>query len=296
MKIQRLGLIAGNGRFPFLILEETLRQGISVVVAAIREETFPEIENFARNSKISVHWLGLGQLGELIRLFKQAGVEKAVMAGQVKHTQIFFRKGRATFKEGVILPDLKMVRVFMSLPHKNTESLIGGVIRTLEKVGIELIDSTLLLRSLIPDVGVLTRRRPNNEESKDMEYGRSVAREIARLDLGQTIVVKDQAVVAVEAMEGTDETIRRGARLLGGQRLTVVKASRPDQDMRFDVPAVGLSTLDVMRECNVSALAIDAGKTLILDREKFIQEADRLKATIVAFNPESLGRRGAVGD
>ena len=285
MKIQKLGLIAGNGRFPFLILEEALRQGISVVVAAIREETFPEIEKFASNPEISVHWLGLGQLGKLIRLFDQEGVEKAVMAGQVKHTQIFSRQGRASGNQPLILPDFKMLQVFMSLHHRNTQSLIGGVVGALEEAGIELIDSTLLLHSLVPEAGVLTRRKPDGEESKDIEYGRAVAQEIARLDLGQTIVVKDQAVVAIEAMEGTDETIRRAARLVGGRRLTVVKAARPDQDMRFDVPAVGLDTLEVMQECNVSALAIDAGKTLILDREKFIREADRFKATVLAVDP-----------
>lgn len=282
MKLEKLGVIAGNGRFPFLVLEEAVRLEISVVVAAIREETFPEIEQFSSAPGVSIHWLGLGQLGKLIRLFKRAGVRQAIMAGQVKHTQIFNRKGSGSSRLHVIVPDLKMMKLFMSLPRRDTESLIGGVIRELEKEGIQLLDSTLLIRSLLPQTGVLTRRRPDAEESKDIEYGRRVGREIARLDLGQTIVVKDQAVVAVEAMEGTDETIRRAAGLVGGQRLTVVKVSRPEQDMRFDVPTIGLNTLRVMKECNVSALAVDAGKTLILDRANFIEEAERLGMTIVA--------------
>ena len=282
MEIQKLGLIAGNGRFPFLVLEEALKRDIHVIVAAIREETAPEIEDFAAKSTVSVHWLRLGQLGKLIRLFKDSGVKKAIMAGQVRHVQIFSRQGSDSAKRRFILPDLKMMRLFMSLPHRNTQSLIGGIMGTLEDEGIEFIESTVLLEALLAEPGVLTRRKPRREESKDIEYGRPVAREIARLDLGQTIVVKDQAVVAVEAMEGTDETIRRASHLVKGGRLTVIKVSRPHQDMRFDVPVVGLDTVLVLKECNVSALAIDAGKTLVLDREQFLLEANRLKMAIVA--------------
>ena len=282
MNIQKLGLIAGNGRFPFLVLEEAQKKNISVIVAAIREETLDEIEKFAADPQITIHWLGLGELGRLIRLFTRHTVKTALMAGQVKHTHIFSRKGGSAFRTGVILPDLKMIRVFMSLPQRNTEALIGGVVEALEEAGIKLVDSTILLRHLIPDSGVLTQRRPNKEERRDIAYGQTVAREIARLDLGQTVVVKDQAVVAVEAMEGTDETVRRAAGLAGGQRLTVVKASRPKQDMRFDVPTVGLDTLRVMEECSVSALAIDAEKTLILDRDEFLERASGLKVTVVA--------------
>lgn len=281
MEFQRLGLIAGNGRFPFLVLEEALKREIAVTVVAIREETFPEIDQFANQPQVSVHWLGLGQLGKLIRVFKGEGVQKAIMAGQVRHEQIFSRKGGDSVGRRVILPDLKMMKVFISLPQRNTQSLIGGVIKALEKEGIEFIDSTVLLKSLLVESGVLTRRKPNREESKDIECGRPIAQEIARLDLGQTIVIKDQAVVAVEVMEGTDETIRRASRLVGGGRLTVIKVSRPDQDMRFDVPVVGLETLRVFKECNVSALAVDAKKTLLLDREEFIRKADRLKMTVI---------------
>ena len=283
MEVQRLGLIAGNGRFPFLVLEEALRCEIAVTVAAIREETFPEIEDFANQPQVSVHWVGLGQLGKLIRVFKGEEVQKAIMAGQVKHTRIFSRKGGDSSGRRLLLPDLKMMKVFLSLPQRNTQSLIGGVIEELEKEGIEFIDSTVLLGSLLAKSGVLTGREPNREELKDIEYGHPIAREIARLDLGQTIVIKDQAVVAVEAMEGTDETIRRASQLVGGGRLTVIKVSRPNQDMRFDVPVVGLDTLLVLKECNVSALAIDAEKTLILDREEFIREADRLKMTVIVY-------------
>jgi len=281
VEVQKLGLIAGNGRYPLLVLEEALRREITVTVAAIREETLPEIEEFANRPQVSVHWLGLGQLGKLIRVFKGEGVQKAIMAGQVKHTQIFSRKGGDSSGRRLILPDLKMMKVFMSLPERNTQSLIGGVIEALEKEGIEFIDSTVLLASLLPEAGVLTRREPSSEELMDIEYGRPIAQEIARLDLGQTVVIKDRAVVAVEAMEGTDETIRRASRLVGGGRLTVIKVSRPDQDMRFDVPVVGLDTLLVLKECNVSALAVDAEKTLVLDREKFIREADRLEMAVI---------------
>ncbi|MEE2840123.1 MAG: UDP-2,3-diacylglucosamine diphosphatase LpxI [Acidobacteriota bacterium] len=279
--MKKLGLIAGNGRYPLLVLEEAIRREITVTVAAIREETLPEIEEFANRPHVSVHWLGLGQLGKLIRVFKGEGVQKAIMAGQVKHSQIFSRKGGDSSGRRLILPDLKMMKVFMSLPERNTQSLIGGVIEELEKEGIEFIDSTVLLASLLPEAGVLTRREPSSEELMDIEYGRPIAQEIAHLDLGQTIVIKDRAVVAVEAMEGTDETIRRAARLVGGGRLTVVKVSRPDQDMRFDVPVVGLDTLLVLKECNVSALAVDAEKTLVLDREEFIREADRLEMAVI---------------
>jgi DUF1009 family protein len=264
-----------------LVLEEALRREITVTVAAIREETLPEIEEFANRPQVSVHWLGLGQLGKLIRVFKGAGVQKAIMAGQVKHIQIFSRKGGDSSGRRLILPDLKMMKVFMSLPERNTQSLIGGVIEELEKEGIEFIDSTVLLASLLPEAGVLTRREPSSEELMDIEYGRPIAQEIARLDLGQTVVIKDRAVVAVEAMEGTDETIRRASRLVGGGRLTVIKVSRPGQDMRFDVPVVGLDTLLVLKECNVSALAVDAEKTLVLDREEFIREADRLEMAVI---------------
>ena len=277
MTTQKLGLIAGNGDFPFLVLEQARKKGIRVVVAAIRDEASPEIEtaattNLERWVPVEVHWVGLGQLGRLIEIFKAAAVDRVVMAGQVKHIQIF----------SSARPDLKMMRVLASLPRKNTDSLIGAVAQVLEEEGLKLIDSTSLLGDLIAQPGVLTRRKPGREEKGDIEYGRRIAREIARFDLGQTVVIKEQAVVAVEAMEGTDETIRRASRLVPGQRLTVVKVSKPNQDMRFDVPVVGSRTLKVFAECHVSAMALDAGRTLILDCQEFIEEADRMNLAILS--------------
>ena len=280
--IQKLGLIAGNGRFPFLILRQAIQKNIPVVVAAIKEETFPEIEEFASESDVSIHWIGLGHLNKLIRLFKGADVTQVLMAGQVKHARIFSTKRAHGKKWKVTVPDVKMIGMLASLPKKNTQSLLEGVINVLESEGFEFVDSTVLLKSLLAKSGLLTRRSPNSEEQKDIEYGRSVAREITRLDVGQTIVVKSQAVVAVEAMEGTNETIRRAAQLVGGQRLTVVKGSRPDQDMRFDVPVIGLETSEVLRECNVSALSIDAGKTLIIDSDEFFEKVEASSIAIVA--------------
>lgn len=282
VKIQKLGLIAGSGQFPFIVMREAIKREVPVVVAAIREESSPEIEDFNSAGGVEVHWLGLGQLGKLIRLFRTAGVDKALMAGRVKHSRIFYPKGTASSRGRIAWPDARMLRLLVSLPNKNTASLIGGVIKALEEEGMAFLDSTLFLKSLLPETGVLTSRQPDDEELRDIQYGRPVAREIAALDLGQTIVVKDQAVVAVEAMEGTDETILRAARLAKGQRLTVIKVSRPNQDMRFDVPVIGLKTLEVLKQCNVSAFAIDAGRTLMLDRAELIREADSSQITIVA--------------
>src|SRR5215207_11312456 len=220
----RLGLIAGNGKFPFLVAEGARRAGVSLAVAAIREETDPAIERVAER----VAWVGIGQLGRMIRFFKREGVEKAIMAGQVKHVQLF----------GGALPDVRMLRMLLSLPRRNTDALIGGGAAELAREGIELIDSTYFLKDQLPAEGVLTRRSPSAAERADVEYGLEVAREIARLDLGQTIVVRARACVAVEAMEGTDAVILRAGALARG-RLTVVKVSKPSQDMRFDVPCVG---------------------------------------------------------
>jgi UDP-2,3-diacylglucosamine hydrolase len=282
MNIRKLGLIAGNGQFPFLVLEEAIRRNLPVVVAAIREETSPDIERLAeKSSSVEIAWLGLGQLGKLLRLFREAGVDKAIMAGQVRHTRIFSRE-KSLMQMIRSVPDLRMLQLLVSLPSKNTEALIGGIAGVMEKEGIELLDSTCLLQHLLPLPGTLTGREPNEEEWRNIRYGQAIAREIARLDIGQTVVVKDQAVVAVEAMEGTDETIRRAAQLAGGLALTVVKVSRPRQDMRFDVPVIGSQTLQVLEACHVTALAIDAGKTLIFDREQLVLAADRLGIAIVA--------------
>lgn len=269
---RRYGLIAGNGQFPFLVLEAARSLGVDVVVVAIEEEAFPRIADLGYKT----HWISLGQLGKLIELLKREGVDQALMAGQVKHKQIF----------SSIVPDRRLLKLLMSLGTRNTDSLIGGVADVLEQEGIRLIDSTAFLKPLIPEPGVLTRRSPSDSEIKDIHYGRRIAREMARMDIGQSVVVRHQACVAVEAMEGTDATIRRAAGLTGNQPVTVIKVSKPRQDMRFDVPVVGVPTLRLMAEVGASALAVDARKTLLLDRTELIRVADRHRIAMVAFDPE----------
>jgi hypothetical protein len=264
-------LIAGNGRFPFLVLEGARSQGIPMVVIAIKEEAFPELERVAPR----LHWVSLGDLGGAIDLLRKERVTRAVMAGQVKHNKIF----------SSIKPDWKMAKLLMSLATKNTDSLIGAVAKVLEEEGVQLVDSTAFLKPLLPEAGVLTRRAPDEGESADIDYGREIARQIAGLDLGQTVVIRDRACVAIEAMEGTDETIERAARIAGGQRLVVVKVSKPKQDMRFDVPVVGLPTIDVMKRANATALAIDAGRTLLMDRDAMLDAANATGIAIQAFEP-----------
>jgi DUF1009 family protein len=270
---QKYGLIAGNGRFPLMVLQSARKQDINVVVAAIKEETFPEIESFG----YPVHWLGLGELGKLIRLFQKNGVSKAIMAGQVKHVQIF----------GSSFPDLTMIRMLASLKHKNTDSLIGGVARVLEESGISLVDSSTLLKPLMVSEGVLTQRGLSVSEKADVDYGRPIALKIAEMDIGQTIVVRDRAVVAVEAMEGTDRVIRRAGELANRRDLTVIKVSKPKQDMRFDIPVVGLSTIETMSGCGATALVIDAQRTLVLDKEEMVAAADKNGIAIVALRAEA---------
>lgn len=275
----RYGLIAGNGRFPFMVVEGARRAGVSLSVAAIREETDPKIEKEVER----LAWVGIGQLGKMIRFFKGEGVEKAIMAGQVKHVQIFSRA----------IPDARMLKMLLKLPRRNTDSLIGGIAAELASEGIELIDSTYFLRDYLPDAGTLTRREPNSAERADIEYGLEVAREIASLDLGQTIVVRGKACVAIEAMEGTDATIRRAGHLMRGDKaadrirlssgpLTVLKLSKPDQDMRFDVPVVGVPTIDTMIDARASCLCISAGKTLLFERDGMIELANKSQIAIVA--------------
>ncbi|HEV8130438.1 MAG TPA: UDP-2,3-diacylglucosamine diphosphatase LpxI [Acidobacteriota bacterium] len=264
--MERYGLIAGNGKFPFLVLEAARHRNIPMVVAAVKEETFPEIEQAAEK----VCWMGIGQLGKLIDFFKSEGVSKAVMAGQVKHAQIF---------SGAV-PDFRMVRMLASLPRRNTDSLIGAVAQELSREGIELIDSTAFLQPLLAPRGLFAGPPLTENRKKDIAYGRAVAKEIARLDLGQTIAVKDQAVVAIEAMEGTDAVIRRAGDLCGGN-FCVIKVAKPDQDMRFDVPVVGLGTVESMAAAGARALAMDAGKTLLLDKAALIARADEGRISLV---------------
>jgi DUF1009 family protein len=263
------GLIAGNGRFPFLVLEGARSQGIEMAVIALKEETSPELEKIAKR----LHWVSLGELSKTIELLKQEGVTQAVMAGQVKHNKIF----------SAIRPDWKLAKLLVSLSRKNTDSLIGAVARVLEEEGIQLVDSTLFLKPLVADAGVLTRRAPNEHEAEDIAYGLAVARQIAGMDVGQTVVIADRACVAVEAMEGTDEAIARAARIAGGKPLVVVKVSKPGQDMRFDVPVVGLPTIEQMRGAGATALAVDAGRTLLFDRMELIAQADAAEIAIEAI-------------
>jgi DUF1009 family protein len=277
--VENWGLIAGNGDFPFLVLEGARSRGIEMAVIAIREEASPDLERRASR----LHWVSLGELSRTIELLHQEGVKHAVMAGQVKHNKIF----------SAIRPDWKLAKLLLTLPSKNTDSLIGAVARVLADEGIELVDSTKFLGALLPAAGILTRRVPDQTESADINYGRSIAQQIAALDLGQTVVVRDRACVAIEAMEGTDETIERAARIVAGQRLVVVKVSKPAQDMRFDVPVVGLRTIEVMRRSNATALALDAGKTLLFDRDALIAAADEAGITIEAFAPASAAGSGA---
>jgi len=263
----KLGLIAGNGKFPFLVLEGAKRAGASVAVAAIREETDPEIERVAEH----VIWVGIGQLGKMLRFFKSEGVDKAIMAGQVKHVQIFSRA----------IPDVRMLKMLLRLPRRNTDTLIGAVASELASEGIELINSTYFLKDQLPQPGTLSKRKPDDRERGDIEYGLEIANEIARLDLGQTIVIRERACVAIEAMEGTDAVIRRAGQLVRG-RLTVVKNAKPDQDMRFDVPVVGLPTVAAMIEAGATCLCLTAGKTLIFDREEMLKLANKNKIAVVA--------------
>ena len=278
------GLIAGNGRFPFLVLEGARSQGIEMAVIALKEEASPELEKIAKR----LHWVSLGELSKTIELLQQEGVTQAVMAGQVKHNKIF----------SAIRPDWKLAKLLFSLPRKNTDALIGAVARVLQDEGIQLVDSTIFLKPLMPEPGVLTRRAPSPHEAEDIEYGIGMARQIAGMDIGQTVVISDRACVAVEAMEGTDETIARAARIAGGQPLVVVKVSKPGQDMRFDVPVIGLPTIEEMKTAGATALAVDAGRTLLFDREKLIELADAsgiaIEAIAVAATTEPKDATGGM--
>ncbi|MGD0920196.1 MAG: UDP-2,3-diacylglucosamine diphosphatase LpxI [Terriglobia bacterium] len=265
----RYAIIAGNGSFPFLVLEAARDQGIDPLVVAIKEEAAPELSQKARQ----VHWLSLGEVTKLLELLSAERVERVVLAGQVKHVQLF----------SSIKADGLVRRALGSLERRNTDALIGAFVRMLEGRGIEVVDSTLFLKPLLPEAGTLTRRAPDAGEQADIAYGREIAKKIAGLDIGQTIVVADRACIAVEAMEGTDVTIERAATLSNGRRLVVVKVSKPYQDMRFDVPVVGPKTIQVMRRANATALAVDAGKTLLFERQRLIEEADAAGITIVGL-------------
>ncbi len=275
---RRIGLIAGNGRFPFLVLDAARAQGLEVIVAAIKEETFPEIES---RGAAAVHWLSLGELSKLIETFKREGVSRAVMAGQVRHKQIF----------SSIRPDWRLAKLLLSLRTRNTDALLGAVAKVLAEEGITLENSTSFLESLLAKPGVLSKRPPTEQEKKNIDYGRAVAQHLARYDIGQTVVVAEAACVAVEAMEGTDATIERAAQIMASlgadastlsRALTVVKIAKPNQDMRFDVPVVGVKTIEVMRKAEATCLALDAGKCLLLDGEAVVNAANTADIAIVA--------------
>jgi len=273
----KLGLIAGNGRFPFLVLDAARAEGREVIVAAIKEEAFPEIESHG----VRVHWLSLGELSKLIEIFKREGVQRAIMAGQVKHKQIF----------SSIRPDWRLAKVLLSLGTRNTDSLLGAVAKVLAEEGIVLENSISFLEPLLAQQGVLTTRAPSEPETKNITYGRDVARHLAQYDIGQTVVVAEAACIAVEAMEGTDSTIERAGQIMASlesnpstlsRALTVIKIAKPNQDMRFDVPVIGVKTIEVMRRAGATCLALDAGKCLLLDGNAIITAADATEIAVVA--------------
>ena len=266
-----LGLIAGNGRFPFLVLEATRGAGHEVTVIAIKEEAFPDLAAAAaRPPEARLHWVSLGQLGKCLSLLKEAGVTQAVMAGQVKHTKLF----------ADIMPDVTLLGLLTRLKAHTADALISAVADLLGEHGIKLLDSTAFLAPLLAREGVLTRRGPTTDEQADLEFGHRVADAIAGLDIGQTIAVKSAAAVAVEAMEGTDAVIARAGQL-AGRGVRIVKVAKPNQDMRFDVPVVGVSTIEAMKAAGVTLLSVDAGKTLMIDGEAIIKAADEAGITIV---------------
>jgi len=274
----KLGLVAGNGRFPLLVLDAARAQGFDVVVAAIKEETFPEIES---HGAAAVYWLSLGELSKLIDTFKREGVRRAIMAGQVKHKQIFSN----------IKPDWRLAKLLLSLGARNTDALLGALAKVLADEGIILENSTSFLEPLLARPGVLTERAPTEQEKKNIGYGRAVARHLAQYDIGQTVVVAESACVAVEAMEGTDATIERAGQImasLGGtpstlsRALTVVKIAKPAQDMRFDVPVLGVRTIEIMHNAGASCLALDAGKCLLLDGNGIVEAANSAQICLVA--------------
>jgi DUF1009 family protein len=275
---ERLGLIAGNGSFPLLVLDAARAKGYEVVVAAIKEEAFPEIE---AHHAAAVHWLSLGELSRLIETFKREGVHRAIMAGQVKHKQIF----------SSIRPDWRLAKLLLSLRSRNTDALLGAVAKVLADEGIILENSTALLDRLLAQPGVLTKRSPSEQEKKNIEYGRAVARHLAQYDIGQTVVIAESACVAVEAMEGTDAAIERAGKIMKSlegdastlsRALTVVKIAKPNQDLRFDVPVIGIKTIEVMRASAATCLAIDAGRCLLLDGDAVIVAADAAGISVLS--------------
>lgn len=266
----RIGIIAGNGRFPFLALQGARSLGHDITVVAVKEEAFPELEQAARDASASFHPVSLGHLGKCIKIFRDEGVSQAVMAGQVKHAKIF----------SGIVPDLTLLSVLTKLKARNTDALISAVADVMRDHGIELLDSTAFLQPLLAAEGTLTRRAPSEEEMQDLRFGYAIADTIAGRDIGQTVAVKHKAVVAVEAMEGTDEVIERAGRVAGAG-VRIVKVAKPMQDMRFDVPVIGIATIDVMQKAGATAISVDAGRTLVIDGGRVIAAAEAAGIAIV---------------
>ena len=279
--MSRIGLIAGNGRFPFLVLQGARSLGHDVTVVAVKEEAFPELEAAAGDAGADLHWVSLGHLGKCIKILKGAGVTRAVMAGQVKHVKIF----------SGIIPDLTLMSALTRLKARNTDALISAVADVMRDEGVELVDSTAFLEPLLAKEGVLTDRAPSEQETEDFAFGYQMADAIAALDIGQTIAVKHQAVVAVEAMEGTDEVIGR-AGYLAGPGVRIVKVAKPKQDMRFDVPVIGIATIQAMRTAGAAALSVDAGRTLIFDGDDVFASANEAGIAIVGRPRPSVTRNG----
>jgi UDP-2,3-diacylglucosamine hydrolase len=268
--MSRIGLVAGNGKFPFLALQGARELGHDVTIVAVKEEASAELEHAAREARADLHWVSLGHLGRCLKILKGAGVTQAVMAGQIKHSKIF----------SGIVPDLTLLSVLTRLRARNTDALLSAVADVMRDHGVELLDSTAFLSPLVARAGVLTRRAPTEQEAADFTFGYTMADAIAALDIGQTIAVKHKAVVAVEAMEGTDETISRAGHL-AGPGVAVVKVAKPSQDMRFDVPVIGLATIQTMRVAGATALSIDAERTLIMDLDDVFASANDAGITIV---------------
>jgi UDP-2,3-diacylglucosamine hydrolase len=265
--MSRYGLIAGNGRFPLLALEIARKLGDEIVAIGIQGEATAEIEPLAARC----YWISIGQLSRLIEILKQEKITEVIMAGQVKHVSIF----------SSIQPDLRLFKLLASLREKNTDALIGGIAKILADEGIRLADSTLLLKPLLAGAGFLTKRKPSSDEEKDARYGLRIANTLAELDVGQSVAVCERACVAVEAMEGTDAMLRRAATLVNGRPLRLVKVSRRRKHLLFDVPVVGLNTVETMQETGATMLSIDAGSTLLLDREEMTERANTAGIAIV---------------
>jgi DUF1009 family protein len=276
---KRYGMIAGNGRFPLLALETARREGHQVVVVAIEREASNDLEPLAE----SFHWVNIGQLGKLIEIFRREKISEVMMTGQVKHVSLF----------SGLTPDWRLLKVLTSLRERNTAALIGGVQKAMREEGIELVDSTRLLKELLADEGILTRRKPSREEESDIRYGRKLASILATADIGQSVAVSEKACVAAEAMEGTDAMLRRAAQLTNGRPLRLIKASRGRAHLLFDVPVVGLTTIETMLETGTTALAVDAGRTLLLDKRELIARANDASLSIVAHVPYQVDEQGA---